>query len=123
MLVALAVAVGGAGLLRLLGRLWMRRTASGGGTAAYLASRRLGRRQDVANLMVPLLLSAAVLTFAASTTATTDAWRVARADAEVGAAAPTSRRPHPAGCCRSPARSTPTAGTSRPPPRTPSATT
>ena len=86
MLVALAVAVGGAGLLRLLGRLWMRRTASGGGTAAYLASRRLGRRQDVANLMVPLLLAAAVLTFAASTTATSDAWRVARADAEVGAA-------------------------------------
>ena len=86
MLVALAVAVGGAGLLRLLGRLWMRRTVSGGGTAAYLASRRLGRRQDVTNLMVPLLLAAAVLTFAASTTATSDAWRVARADAEVGAA-------------------------------------
>ena len=86
MLVALAVAVGGAVLLRLLAPAWMRRTASGGGTAAYLASRRLGRRQDVANLMVPLLLAAAVLTFAASTTATSDAWRVARAEAEVGAA-------------------------------------
>jgi putative ABC transport system permease protein len=86
MLVALAVAVGGAALLRVIGRVWMRRTAARGGTAAYLASRRLGRRQDVANLMIPLLLSAAVLTFAASTTATSDAWRVARAEAEVGAA-------------------------------------
>jgi len=86
MLVALAVAVGGAALLRVIGRLWMRRTAARGGTAAYLASRRLGRRQDVAGLMIPLLLAAAVLTFAASTTATSDAWRVARAEAEVGAA-------------------------------------
>jgi hypothetical protein len=40
----------------------------------------------VANLMIPLLLAAAVLTFAAATTATSDAWRVARAKAEVGAA-------------------------------------
>ncbi|WP_367303779.1 FtsX-like permease family protein [Nocardioides panacis] len=86
MFVALAVAVGGAALLRVLARSWVRRTAAAGGTAAYLASRRLGRRPDVANLMVPLLLAAAVLTFAASTASASDAWRVARAEAEVGAA-------------------------------------
>ena len=86
MFVALAVAVGGAALLRVLARSWVRRTASAGGTAAYLASRRLARRPDVANLMVPMLLAAAVLTFAASTASTSDAWRVARAEAEVGAA-------------------------------------
>ncbi len=84
--VALAVAVGGAQLLRLVGRTWTRRTASSGGTAAYLAARRLSRRQDVANLMLPLLLAASVLTFATATTATSDDWRVARARAEVGAA-------------------------------------
>jgi hypothetical protein len=84
--VALAVAVGGAALLQVLARAWMRRTAGAGGTASYLASRRLGRRQDVANLMIPLLLAAAVLTFASAVTATSDAWRVSRADAEVGAA-------------------------------------
>ena len=86
MFTALAVAVGGAALLRVLARSWVRRTAAAGGTPAYLASRRLGRRPDVANLMVPLLLAAAVLTFAASTASTSDAWRVARAEAEVGAA-------------------------------------
>ena len=86
MFVALAVAVGGALLLRYLSLAWLRRTAARGGTAAYLASRRLGRRQDVANLMIPLLLAAAVVTFAAATTSTSDAWRVARAKAEVGAA-------------------------------------
>ena len=68
MFVALAVAVGGALLLRYLSLAWLRRTAAKGGTAAYLASRRLGRRQDVANLMIPLLLAAAVVTFAAATT-------------------------------------------------------
>jgi hypothetical protein len=83
--VALAVAVAGALLLRVIGRSWTRRTASAGGTPAYLAARRLTRRQDVANLMIPLLLAAAVLTFAAATTATSDSWRVARAQAEVGA--------------------------------------
>ena len=39
MFVALAVAVGGAALLRVLARSWVRRTAAAGGTAAYLASR------------------------------------------------------------------------------------
>ena len=84
--VALAVAVGGALLLRSLSRAWVRRTADSGGAPSYLASRRLARRQDLANLMVPLLLAVAVLTFASSATATSDAWRVSRADAEVGAA-------------------------------------
>jgi hypothetical protein len=86
MFVALALAVGGAVLLRYLSLAWLRRTAAAGGTAGYLASRRLARRQDVANLMIPLLLAAAVVTFAAATTSTSDAWRVARAKAEVGAA-------------------------------------
>ena len=84
--VALAAAVGGAALLGWLGGLWLRRTATSAGIASYLASRRLGRRQDVAALMVPLLLAAAVLTFAAGTTATSDAWRLSRAQAAVGAA-------------------------------------
>jgi putative ABC transport system permease protein len=84
--VALAVAVGGAVLLRTLSRAWVRRTADAGGAPSYLASRRLARRQDLANLMVPLLLAVAVLTFASSATATSDDWRVSRADAEVGAA-------------------------------------
>ncbi|CAN5580087.1 hypothetical protein BH10ACT10_BH10ACT10_08560 [soil metagenome] len=84
--VALAIAVAGALLLRGIGRVWTRRTATSGGAPAYLAARRLSRRNDVANLMIPLLLAAAVLTFAAATTATSDSWRVARAQAEVGAA-------------------------------------
>ena len=85
-LVALAVAVGGAALLRLAARWWLRRTARSGGTAGYLASRRLARRPDATGLMVPLLLASAVLTFAASATATSDDWRESRASAEVGAA-------------------------------------
>jgi hypothetical protein len=85
MLIALAVAVGGALLLRVLSRAWLRRTADAGSTPAYLASRRLGRRRDLANLMVPLLLAVAVLTFASAASATSDDWRVSRADAQVGA--------------------------------------
>ena len=67
----------------------------------YLASRRLGRRPDVANLMIPLLLAAAVMTFAASTASTSDAWRVSPGQGRG------RRRPHlrrrrlaPAGCSR-----------------------
>jgi putative ABC transport system permease protein len=86
MLIALAVAVGGAALLRVVTRWWLRRTARSGGPASYLASRRLARRPDLANLMVPLLLAVAVLTFATSASATSDAWRVSRAKADVGAA-------------------------------------
>ena len=86
MLIALAVAVGGALLLRELSRAWIRRTAGAGSAPAYLASRRLGRRRDLANLMVPLLLAVAVLTFASAASATSDDWRVSRADSQVGAA-------------------------------------
>ena len=84
--IALAVAVGGASLLRVLSRAWVRRTATAGGTPAYLASRRLARREDLANLMIPLLLAVSVITFAGSASAVSDDWRVSRARAEVGAA-------------------------------------
>jgi hypothetical protein len=84
--IALAVAVGGASLLRLLSRAWVRRTATAGRAPAYLASRRLARRQDLANLMIPLLLAVSVITFASSASAVSDDWRVSRARAEVGAA-------------------------------------
>lgn len=121
--VALAVAVAGALLLRGIGRVWTRRTASSGGTPAYLAARRLSRRDDVANLMIPLLLAAAVLTFAAATTATSDSWRVARRRPRSAPPGPTSPRRRRGGCSRSPARSTPTGSTSPPRPPTPSGTT
>lgn len=85
--IALAVAVAGAVLLRLVSRWWVRRTALTGGTPGYLASRRLGRRSDLANLMVPLLLAASVITFAGSASADSGDWRASRARAEVGAAA------------------------------------
>ncbi|HET7386079.1 MAG TPA: ABC transporter permease [Nocardioidaceae bacterium] len=84
--IALAVAVIGALLLRWASRWWVRRTAERGGTAGYLASRRLGRRRDLANLMVPLLLAVSVVTFALSASAVSDDWRVSRADAQVGGA-------------------------------------
>lgn len=85
MFLALAVAVGGAVLLRRVGAWWVGRTATRGATPAFLASRRLARRQDLANLMVPLLLAVSVLTFAASASAVSDEWRVSRARAAVGA--------------------------------------
>jgi putative ABC transport system permease protein len=84
--IALAVAVGGAALLKAVGRRWVRRTATGGSPPSYLASRRLARRRDLANLMIPLLLAVSVITFAASASAVSDDWRVSRARAEVGAA-------------------------------------
>jgi putative ABC transport system permease protein len=84
-LVALAVAVGGAGLLRALSRTWVRRTATTESTPAYLAARRLARRHDLTNLMIPLLLAVSVISFAGSASAVSDDWRVSRARAEVGA--------------------------------------
>jgi putative ABC transport system permease protein len=86
LLIALAVAVGGAALLKALARSWVRRTADRGGAAAFLAARRLARRRDLANLMIPLLLAVSVITFAASASAVSGDWRVSRARAEVGAA-------------------------------------
>src|SRR3954452_3530911 len=83
--IALAVAVCGAWALRGLSRSWLRRTTTAGGTPGYLASRRLARRRDVVNLMIPLLLAVSVVTFAASATAVSDDWQRSRASAEVGA--------------------------------------
>ena len=80
MLIALAVAIGGAWLLRVASVRWLGRTTFGRGTPAYLASRRLARRSDLANLMMPLLLAVSVITFAVSASA------VSRARADVGAA-------------------------------------
>ena len=85
MFLALAVAVGGAVLLRVISRWWVARTATRGGTPGFLASRRLARRQDLANLMVPLLLAVSVITFASSASAVSDDWRVSRARSAVGA--------------------------------------
>ncbi|HET9861148.1 MAG TPA: ABC transporter permease [Nocardioidaceae bacterium] len=83
--IALATAIGGVYLLTSATRWWVRRTRDGGGTAPYLASRRLARRQDLTKLMIPLLLAVSVITFAASAAATADDWRVSRAKADVGA--------------------------------------
>ncbi len=85
--IALAVSVGGALLLRAISRWWVGRTAAAGGAPSYLASRRLARRPDLANLMIPLLLAVSVITFASSASAVSDEWRVSRARAQVGAPA------------------------------------
>ena len=68
-----------------MSRRWVSRTVTRSGTPAYLAARRLARRPDLANLMIPLLLAVSVITFAGSATAVSDDWRVSRARAEVGA--------------------------------------
>ena len=86
LLLALAVAVGGAWLLKASSARWVQRTTFAKGAPAYLASRRLARRSDLANLMIPLLLAVSVITFAVSASAVSDDWRVSRARAEVGAA-------------------------------------
>lgn len=83
--IALATAVGGVFLLTVATRWWVRRTRAGRGTASYLASRRLARRQDLTKLMIPLLLAVSVITFAASASANADDWRVSRAKADIGA--------------------------------------
>jgi hypothetical protein len=84
--IALAVAVAGAELLRRISGWWLRRTARARGSASYLASRRLARRRDLANLMLPLLLAVSVIAFAGATSTVSDLWRTSRANAEVGAA-------------------------------------
>ncbi|MGZ5418546.1 MAG: FtsX-like permease family protein, partial [Nocardioides sp.] len=84
--IALAVAVGGAALLRALSTRWVRRTGARGSTPAYLAARRLARRPDLTNLMIPLLLAVSVITFAGSASAVSDDWRVSRARSETGSA-------------------------------------
>lgn len=84
--IALAVAVAGAELLRRVSRWWLRRTTRARGSASYLASRRLARRRDLANLMLPLLLAVSVIAFAGASSTVSDQWRTSRADAEAGAA-------------------------------------
>jgi putative ABC transport system permease protein len=84
--IALAVAIGGALCLRTISRGWLRSTVTAGGAASYLASRRLARRTDLANLMIPLLLAVSVITFVSTASAVSDDWRMSRARAEVGAA-------------------------------------
>jgi hypothetical protein len=80
----------GASVLALVGlgalaRLWMSRTSARGGLSPFLASRRLVRRQDLMQLVLPLLLATAMATFAASAWKVADDWRVSKAAATVGA--------------------------------------
>jgi hypothetical protein len=65
---------------------WLRRTSTGGGIGPFLASRRLVRRQDLVQLVLPLLLATAMATFAASAWKVADDWRVSKAAATIGAA-------------------------------------
>ena len=83
--VALGTAVLAMAVVGLLARAWMGRTADGGGLAPFLASRRLVRRQDLMQLVLPLLLATAMATFAASAWKVADDWRVSKASATVGA--------------------------------------
>jgi len=90
LLAPLFVAVGASVLamvgLGLLARAWMSRTADRGGLSPFLAARRLVRRQDLVQLVLPLLLATSMATFAASAWKVADDWRVSKAAANVGAA-------------------------------------
>ena len=68
-----------------IARGWLRRTSSRGGLSTFLASRRLVRRQDLVQLVLPLLLATAMATFAASAWKVADDWRVSKAAATIGA--------------------------------------
>ena len=83
--VALGASVLALVLIGSIARLWMRRTVAGGGLSSFLASRRLVRRQDLAQLVLPLLLATAMAAFAASAWKVADDWRVSKAAATVGA--------------------------------------
>ena len=89
LLTPLFVSLGGAVLAMLaigvLARAWASRTADRGGLGPFLAARRLVRRQDLAQLVLPLMLATAMATFAASSWQVADDWRVSRAAASVGA--------------------------------------
>ena len=74
-------------LIGLVARGWLRRTSTRGGLSPFLASRRLVRRQDLVQLVLPLLLATAMATFAASAWKVADDWRVSKAAASVGAPA------------------------------------
>ena len=83
--VALGASVLAIAGLALLARLWMSRTSRRGGLSPFLASRRLVRRQDLMQLVLPLLLATAMATFAASAWTVADDWRVSKAAATLGA--------------------------------------
>ena len=83
--VALGVSVLAMAGLVVLARVWMARTADRGTLSPFLASRRLVRRQDLMQLVLPLLLATAMATFAASAWKVADDWRVSKAGATVGA--------------------------------------
>jgi putative ABC transport system permease protein len=83
--VAIGASVVSLVLIGMLARLWMRRTADAGGLSPFLASRRLVRRQDLMQLVLPLLLATAMAAFAASSWKVADDWRVSKAAATIGA--------------------------------------
>lgn len=83
---ALGVAVLAMVALGLVARLWTTRTSAQGKVAGFLAARRLSRRGDLVQLVLPLLLATAMTTFAVSAWKVSDDWRVSTAKAEVGAA-------------------------------------
>ncbi len=85
--VALGAAVVAMVLIGLVARGWLRRTSTRGGLSPFLASRRLVRRQDLVQLVLPLLLATAMATFAASAWKVADDWRVSKAAATIGAPA------------------------------------
>lgn len=72
-------------LIGIVARGWLRRTADRGGLSPFLASRRLVRRQDLVQLVLPLLIATAMATFATSAWQVADDWRVSKAAASVGA--------------------------------------
>ena len=84
--VALGASVLAMVLIGLVARGWLRRTSTRGGLSPFLASRRLVRRQDLAQLVLPLLLATAMAAFAASAWKVADDWRVSKAAASIGAA-------------------------------------
>jgi hypothetical protein len=83
--VALGASVLAMVLIGVVARGWLRSTATRGGLSPFLASRRLVRRQDLVQLVLPLLLATAMATFAASAWKVADDWRVSKAAATIGA--------------------------------------
>jgi hypothetical protein len=83
--VALGASVLAMLLIGLVARGWLHRTSTRGGLSPFLASRRLVRRQDLVQLVLPLLLATAMATFAASAWKVADDWRVSTAAATIGA--------------------------------------
>jgi hypothetical protein len=83
--VALGAAVLAMVAVGVVARGWMARTTDRGGLSPFLASRRLVRRQDLVQLVLPLLLATSMAAFAACAWKVADDWRVSKASAVVGA--------------------------------------